>query len=84
MKDIEARLEIGMVATVEAARVEKDAWKKQRDFLEFESVAHKDEPAVLSQIKELRQSAEERYCEWQREEELRRKALKAWREHNEG
>ena len=74
MKDIEARLEIGMAATVEAARLEKDAWGRVRIY------TNQNKSPILP----IRQLVEERYLYWQREEELRRKALKAWREHNEG
>jgi len=74
--EIEARLEIGMAATVDDARREIEAWASMRHFI--------DNQGGVKEYPILRILAEEHYCRWQREEQLRRKALQAYKEAKDG
>ena len=74
--EIEVRLEIGMAATVDAARVEKEAWAEMRRLFACCELA----PTNPIHVRII----EERYLHWQREEQLRRHALQAYKEAKDG
>jgi len=80
--DLEVRLEIGMAEAVDKARVEKDAWKEVRDHMDEWGIPGADEyhKKVFANIRQL---SEEHFLYWQREEEMRRKALRHWRKEDE-
>ena len=86
--DLEVRLEIGMAEAVDKARVEKDAWKDMEEYFEGrqalgEIAAFTGNGPAPSILTRYRNKAHERYLYWQREEEMRRKALRHWRKEDE-
>jgi len=80
-EELEARLEVGMVATIDDARHEKESWKEVEQQFELWMQEGADN---YQYYKQYRDKAHTHFLRWQREEELRRKALRAWREYNEG
>ena len=80
--DLEVRLEIGMAEAVDAAQREKDAWKEQHDFV-AQWVFNGAGGVFELKCADLKTKAHERYLYWQREEEMRRKALRHWRKEDE-